>query len=91
VLLTNSSRAIAASIKEFELKKIYPKTPIGVTENNSHGETSVQTFFKTQAGSQIRRWGDLSTTRSAGGKSVLEVQPAGSGYTKCDKLRQKPV
>jgi hypothetical protein len=58
--------AIAACIKEFELKKKIPqKTPIGVTENNSHGETSVQTFFRHNS-NQALGWPIY--TRSAAGK-----------------------
>jgi hypothetical protein len=50
---TGMGGAIAACRKEFELKKNPQKTPIiRVTENNSHGETSVQTIFRHQAGSK---------------------------------------
>ena len=62
---TEMGGAIAACVKEFELKKKNPqKTPTGVTENNSHGETSVQTFFRHKLGLESVV-GDLSIYAAA--------------------------
>jgi hypothetical protein len=64
--------------KEFELKKKIPqKIRYRVIENNSHGETSVQTIFRHKAGSKP----GYSTHYLL----ALEGPQRAAGHTKCDK------
>lgn len=61
---TEMGGAIAACVKEFELKKKIRKRLRQVSENNSHGETSVQTFFRHKLGLESVV-GDLSIYAAA--------------------------